>query len=207
MELQKLFSKRILPAITFDRVEDAEPTARALLKAGLDVMEIPFRTGVAAECIRELVKKVPEMHVGAGTIITKEQIHIARDTGAEFGLSPGFNPKVVEEAIKIDFPFIPGVMTPSELELAYELGCNLLKLFPISQIGGVQFIKAILGPYKHLNLRFIPMGGINQENMKGYLDFNEVAAVGGSWMATPKQIMEKDFKTIQANVAKSLSLV
>ncbi|MDX9880568.1 MAG: bifunctional 4-hydroxy-2-oxoglutarate aldolase/2-dehydro-3-deoxy-phosphogluconate aldolase [Prolixibacteraceae bacterium] len=203
--MNELFSKRVLPAVTFDRAEDAEPTAGAFLKAGLDVMEIPFRTDVAVRCIRELVKNVPEMHVGAGTIITKEQIHMARDSGAEFGLAPGFNPKVVEEAIKIDFPFIPGVMTPSELELAFELGCNLLKLFPISQIGGTQFVKAILGPYKHLNLRFIPMGGIAQENMKGYLDFNEVAAVGGSWMATTKQIVEKDFKTIQENVSKSLS--
>ena len=205
MNLQNLFSKRILPAITFDRAEDAEPTARALFKAGLNVMEIPFRTEVAAECIRKLVENVPEMHVGAGTILTVEQVHQAKEAGAKFGLAPGFNPKVVTESFKIGFPFIPGIMTPSELELAFEMGCKILKIFPVSLAGGADFIKAISGPYQHLGLQFIPMGGINLENMNNYLRFPEVMAVGGSWLVQDKFIREGDFLTISKNVEETLA--
>ena len=202
--MKLLLPNRILPAVTFGRVEDAVPTANAFLEGGLNLIEIPFRTPVAATCISELVKKLPEMHIGAGTILTCEQVHQAKETGAEFGLAPGFNPKIVEEAAKINFPFIPGIMTPSEMELAYEMGCTILKLFPIEQMGGIRFVQSLLGPYKHLNLRFIPMGGINLGNMKDYLVFKEVASVGGSWLATPKLIINQEFETIRKNVADAL---
>src|ERR1044072_1401734 len=147
--------QKILPAISIESVEQIYPIAEAFLNAGLNVMEIQFRTQQAAEAIEIIRKHFPGMNVGAGTLLTADILNKAINAGAQFGLSSSLNTKVCSEATPKKFPFIPGVMTPSEIELAYELGYDIQKLFPASQIGGASFLKAVLGPYEQLNIKFI----------------------------------------------------
>jgi 2-dehydro-3-deoxyphosphogluconate aldolase/(4S)-4-hydroxy-2-oxoglutarate aldolase len=205
--LAEALSQKILPAITFDTEEHVLPVAEALLKAGLRVMEIPFRTAIAEKAIAALRKTFPEMYVGAGTLLTTGQLTKAVDAGAQFGLSPGFNQTVCNESKRIGFPFIPGVMTPSEIEFANELGYPILKLFPAGQIGAMSFLKAMQGPYEQLNVQFIPMGGVSIDNMSGYLALKNVIAVGGSWIATKELMEAKNYQAIENNVTEALHKV
>src|ERR1700754_551014 len=152
------FDQKILPAVPFPVIEEVIPVTEAIIKGGLTVMEVAFRTPVAASCIKMIRKVFPEVKIGAGTILTIEQLHRAIDVGAQFGLSPGLNPGIVREAHRLNFSFIPGAMTPSNIEMAVELGCTTLKLFPAAQVGGVDFLKAMEGPYGHLGIQYIPMG-------------------------------------------------
>lgn len=198
--MEKIFQKRILPAITFEDSRLAVQVADAVLKGGLDIMEVPFRTKVAAESIQLIHEAFPEMKIGAGTILSPSQVIEAKKAGAHFGLAPGFNPSVVIEALKNDFLFIPGVMTPSEVELALELGCKIQKLFPATQIGGVAMLNALYGPYGHTGIKFIPMGGVSLDNINEFLCLPNVIAIGGSWLATKAMIAEMAFDTIELNV-------
>lgn len=200
-------TEKILPAVTIEDCSKALDVATAIYAGGVSVMEITFRTSTAAESIASIRNNLPEMHIGAGTILNKEQLHRAQQAGAMFGLSPGFNRSVVEEAIRLNFPFIPGVMTPSDIELALELGFNILKLFPVAQLGGVDFLKALMGPYGHTKVRFIPMGGINLQNMSSYLYLKNVQSVGGSWLATEKLIEECDYEAIRLNTIEAKSII
>ncbi|BDD01204.1 bifunctional 4-hydroxy-2-oxoglutarate aldolase/2-dehydro-3-deoxy-phosphogluconate aldolase [Persicobacter psychrovividus] len=200
----EIFDKiKVLPAVTIPKKEQAVATAKAILAGGLALMEIPFRTEEAAECIALIRKEVPQMHIGAGTILTKEQLHQAKAAGASFALAPGFNPEVVKEAKAIGLPFIPGVMSPSEVELALELGCKVQKLFPATQAGGIGMLKALAGPYGHTGVQFIPMGGVSLKNMNDYLGAPNVVAVGGSWLATKPLIATGDFDQITFNVREA----
>lgn len=205
--LASALQQRLLPAITFEKEEHALPVAEALLNAGLFVMEIPFRTVVAEKAVSVIRKHFPEMKVGAGTILSLEQLQAAINAGAQFGLSPGLNRTVCNKANLKNFPFIPGVMTPSEIESAVEMRFIILKLFPAEQVGGVRFLKAMQGPYEQLNVRFIPMGGINEQNMKAYLQLKNVMAVGGSWLATPEMMVNKDYGTIRQQVLEALQQI
>lgn len=204
--MNTLFSKKVLPAVTIEKTNDAVSTATAILNGGLSIMEIPFRTKVAAECIKVIRNEVPEMIVGAGTILTIEQLYESKKAGAAFALAPGFNPVIVKEAKRIGMPFIPGVMTPSEIELSLELGCTIQKIFPVSQIGGINMLKALLGPYGHTAVQFIPMGGVSLDNINEYLSLKNVIAVGGSWLATPVLVNENNWEQIEMNVKKVLSV-
>jgi len=165
-----------------DDVDAAAPLAEALLAGGLDVMEITLRTGAALAAIRRIATAYPEMLLGAGTLLDPSQVEQARDAGAVFGLAPGLNPRVVQAAANCGMLFAPGVMTPSEVEQAWAIGCKLLKFFPAEPAGGVAMLKALAGPYAHLGLRFIPTGGIHTGNLADYLKVPLVAAIGGSWM-------------------------
>lgn len=171
-----------MPVVVLDSADDAEPLAEALLTGGLDIMEITFRTAAAEEAIRRISSKYPEILVGAGTLLEKDQVLRARDAGALFGLAPGLNPDVVATAKEVDLRFSPGVMTPSEIERALSLGCDILKFFPAGTAGGVEMLKALSGPYGHTGVKFIPTGGITSENLALYLKLPVVAAAGGSWM-------------------------
>ena len=202
--LTEALKKKILPAITFDVVENALPVAEAFLKAGLYVMEIPFRTQSAEQSIRAIRKTFPELNVGAGTLLTPVQVQKALNAGAQFGLSPGYNSTVCNEAKRLDLPFIPGVMTPSEIESASEMGFTIQKLFPAEQLGGIPFLKAMQGPYEQLDVKFIPMGGVNLNNMADYLKLKNVIAVGGSWMVSKELMTNSNYKTIENNVAAAL---
>jgi 2-dehydro-3-deoxyphosphogluconate aldolase / (4S)-4-hydroxy-2-oxoglutarate aldolase len=206
ISFNQVFRKRILPAVTFNALDDVLPVVEAFLNAGLDVMEIPFRTPVAEQAIETIRKLYPQMNVGAGTLLNKGQVRDAVNAGARFGLAPGINKTVCEEACKMGLPFIPGSMTPSEIEAAYEMGFKIQKLFPAEQIGAVSFLKAMQGPYEGLGIQFIPMGGVNRANLSSYLQMRNVLAVGGSWLATTELIRQKNFKQIEMNVLDSLQL-
>jgi 2-dehydro-3-deoxyphosphogluconate aldolase/(4S)-4-hydroxy-2-oxoglutarate aldolase len=182
----RIARRRVLSAAIIDAPEHAVPLANALLAGGLDVMEVTFRNAHAAECVRRIRREVPDMCVGAGTLLNAAQIDEARAAGAQFGVSPGFNPRVVGAAIERGFCFIPGVITPGEMEQAVELGCPWVKFFPAAVAGGIEFLKAIAAPYGHTALRIIPLGGISEANMSEYLAMPIVAAVGGSWLTDRK---------------------
>jgi 2-dehydro-3-deoxyphosphogluconate aldolase/(4S)-4-hydroxy-2-oxoglutarate aldolase len=203
--LAAILSQRILPAVTFEKEEHILPVAEALVKAGLLTMEIPFRTGIASNAIELIRKKFPEINIGAGTLLSPSQVKEANNAGAQFGLSPGFNQQVCDESARYQLPFIPGVMTPSEIEIACSQGYTILKLFPAEQLGGLAFLKAMQGPYEQLKVQFIPMGGVNINNLKEYISLRNVIAVGGSWIATKELMNQKDYKTIEENARKAIS--
>jgi 2-dehydro-3-deoxyphosphogluconate aldolase/(4S)-4-hydroxy-2-oxoglutarate aldolase len=202
--LNTALQQKILPAVTFLSAGEALPVAEAILKGGLYVMEITFRTSAAAEAINLIRKNLPEMYVGAGTLLSGIQIKQAVEAGAQFGLAPGFNPSVCNNAIKNNLPFIPGVMTPSEIERAAEMGFDILKLFPAAQLDGIGFLKALSEPYLQLQTKFIPMGGVSVHNMNEYLQQKNVIAVGGSWLAKGDLISEKKFDKITELVREAL---
>jgi 2-dehydro-3-deoxyphosphogluconate aldolase/(4S)-4-hydroxy-2-oxoglutarate aldolase len=179
---QRIASRRILSAAVIASPSHAVPLANALLAGGLDVMEVTFRNPHAAECIRRIRAEVPRMCVGAGTLLTLGQLDEARTAGAQFGVSPGFNPTVVRAAVDRNFLFIPGVLTPGEMEQSLELGCPWVKFFPAAAAGGVDFIKAVAAPYAHTSLRLIPLGGVTEQTLADYLALPLVVAVGGSWL-------------------------
>ena len=201
-----LSEKRVLPAVTFSSLHYVLPVAEAFLRGGMNIMEVALRTDTAIQAIGIIKANFPEMTIGAGTILNISQLQEAVEAGAEFGLSPSLNLNVVNEAMKLQFPFIPGVMTPSEIETAYNHGCTILKLFPVSSIGGISFLKAIQSPYAHLPFQFIPMGGINLENMNEYLSLKNVIAVGGSWLATESLMKAHDYQAIEKNSREALQV-
>jgi 2-dehydro-3-deoxyphosphogluconate aldolase/(4S)-4-hydroxy-2-oxoglutarate aldolase len=182
--------------------ESAVPLARALLAGGVETIELTFRTPKALEALSRITSEVPEMLVGAGTVLTTEQLRDALDAGAAFAVAPGFNPDIVRAAADIGIPFAPGVMTPSEIEGAYALGCTrLLKFFPASVAGGLAGLRTLAAPYRHLGLRFLPLGGLKRENTAEWLSEPLVAACGGSWIAPAALIAANDWEAIAANAA------
>ncbi len=204
--MQRLVEKRVMPAVTIERCEDAGSVAEALLAGGLDVFEITLRTPDALKAIEAVRTRFPSMLVGAGTILSEEQVDAAIDAGAQFGVSPGLNTAVLERARQKNFPFIPGVMTPSDVEVGLAKGYLLQKFFPAETVGGVSMLRALGGPYSHTGLKFIPLGGIHPDNASAYLKLSLVAAIGGSWIADKKLIEAKDWSQITRNTAEIVSL-
>jgi len=188
--IDHILTKRIVPVVVLDHAESAEPLAEALLAGGLDIMEITFRTAAAEESIRRIAKRFPEILLGAGTLLNQDQVRRAKDAGAVFGLAPGLNPGIIDAAREVCLQFSPGVMTPSEVELALSLDCRLLKFFPAEVAGGVNMLKALSGPYAHTGVKFIPTGGVSSGNLTDYLKLPVVAAIGGSWMVDKKLVNE-----------------
>ena len=205
--LQEALKQKILPAITFEDAAHALPVAEAFLNAGLNVIEIPVRTADALKSITSIRNKFPAMFVGAGTLLSVTTLKQALNAGAQFGLSSSLNVTICNEANTLQLPFIPGVMTPSEIELAYESGCSIQKLFPAEQIGGPSFLKAMQGPYDQLNIQFVPMGGISISNMHLYHALKNVIAIGGSWLASKEMIASKNYKGIEATVKEALQRI
>lgn len=186
--MQKILDRRVVPVAVIDRVADAVPLAEALRRGGLDLIEVTFRTPAAADAIRAIRKAFPDMLVGAGTVLTEQQVESARDAGAAFAVAPGLNETTVRKALALKLPFVPGIMTPSEVERALALGCSLLKFFPAEPAGGVKMLKALAGPFGHTGVRFIPLGGVSPDNAASYLALPLVAAVGGTWIAEKKLV-------------------
>ncbi|MGZ4987344.1 MAG: bifunctional 4-hydroxy-2-oxoglutarate aldolase/2-dehydro-3-deoxy-phosphogluconate aldolase, partial [Limisphaerales bacterium] len=184
--MKLLLQRRVLYIAIFDRVEDALPVCKALLAGGLDILEVPLRTSCALASISAIRKAFPQMHVGAGTVLSTDQLKQAIDAGATFGVAPGLNENVVSAARDLKIPFIPGVMTPTETDRALELGCHILKLFPASVLGGPAMLKALAAPFAHMGAKFIPMGGVSNENAAEYLSISATAAIGGTWLADRK---------------------
>lgn len=200
MTSQKIFDKiaelKIVPVIAIDSVDAALPLADALLAGGLPVAEITFRTDAAAAVMRKIARERPEMLLGAGTVLTPQQLRHAADAGAEFAVSPGFNPDVVREAADRSIPFAPGVMTPTDVEAALAQDLRVLKFFPAGAAGGPKFLKSLAAPYSHTGVKFIPTGGVNVNNLAEYLNLDVVGAVGGSWIAKRDVIAAKDWGAI-----------
>ena len=180
-ELQKkFFSIGVIPVIAIEDAEKAVPLARALVKGGLPAAEVTFRTAAAEEAIRRIATEVPEMRVGAGTVLTREQADRAIAAGSQFIVSPGFNPDITRYVIEKGVAMMPGTATPGEMEQAMSMGLDVVKFFPAEQNGGVAKLKALAGPYG--NLRWMPTGGVNTKNMMDYLSFDHIIACGGTWM-------------------------
>lgn len=195
---------RLLPVVVLDRPEDAVPLARALVAGGLPVAEVTFRTEAAAQSIRRMVDEVPEILVGAGTVLTVEQVDAAHAAGAKFLVTPGFNPAVVTRAQELGLPIVPGINNPTGVEQAMSYGLSLVKFFPAEPTGGVPFLKALSGPYGAM--RFIPTGGIGPKNLDTYLTLRPVLACGGSWMVEPALIRAGDFTRITELTAEAVAL-
>jgi len=203
-----LTHKKIVPVVVgVEKADDAVPLAEALLEGGLNVIEVTFRAANAAEAVHAIAQKVPEMILGAGTLLTAAQVNAAREAGAQFGVAPGLNLDVVAAAKKMDMAFIPGVMTPSEVENALAAGCKLLKFFPANVAGGIPMLKALAAPYAQTGVKFIALGGIKSDNMGEYLAESIVAAVGGSWLVEPALVAKRDWKTVTARTREALQIV
>lgn len=197
----------VLPVIAIEHPEHAVPLADALLQGGLPVAEITFRTAAAAEVIARMTQERPSLLVGAGTVLDRISLDIAKKSGARFGLAPGFDPEVVDHAAAGGFPFVPGVMTPSELSAAMRRGARVVKFFPAGTIGGPEALKSIGAPFAHLGLRFVPTGGVNPANMADWLKTPGVAAVGGTWIARTEDIRAGAWKKIAANAREAVAAV
>jgi 2-dehydro-3-deoxyphosphogluconate aldolase / (4S)-4-hydroxy-2-oxoglutarate aldolase len=197
----------VIPVLSVEEVERAEPLADALAAGGLPVAEITFRTAAAAAVIERLARRRPDVLVGAGTVLSVESLLAARDAGARFALAPGFTPEVVAKAQEIGMPFFPGVMTPSEIQGALACGARVVKFFPAQAAGGPAMLRALAAPYAFYGVRFIPTGGVNSENLEAWLALESVVAVGGTWIATPQQIAGGDWVGIRGRAAAARAAV
>jgi 2-dehydro-3-deoxyphosphogluconate aldolase/(4S)-4-hydroxy-2-oxoglutarate aldolase len=194
--LSRLEQIGIIPVIKIDDAARAVPLAKALAAGGIPCAEITFRTAQGARAITRINEEVPETLLGAGTVLSVEQVDKAIAAGAQFIVSPGFNPKVVAHCLEKGIPVVPGCATPSDIERALEFGLEAVKFFPAEQAGGLDYIKAIVAPYT--SLRFLPTGGVNQDNIGAYTRFEKVLACGGSWMAGSDLINTGGFDKITA---------
>jgi 2-dehydro-3-deoxyphosphogluconate aldolase / (4S)-4-hydroxy-2-oxoglutarate aldolase len=192
--ITRLGRARVVPVASLDDGDQADATARALQRGGLDCIEITFRTAAAAEALRR-ARAVDGMLVGAGTVLSPEQAAVAADAGADFAVAPGTNPAVVEACRALGLPFFPGVATPSEIETARALGRTTLKLFPAAQVGGVGFLRAVSATYP--DVRFLPTGGIGADTAADYLAVPSVLAVGGSWLVRPELLRAGRFDEVE----------
>lgn len=193
--LQRFEKLGIIPVVKIDDANNAAPLAKALCEGGLPVAEVTFRTDAAEEAIRKMVEACPDMFVGAGTVLTTEQVDRAIAAGCKFIVSPGLNPKVVKYCQEKNIPITPGTSSPTDIEQAIELGLEAVKFFPAEQSGGIAKIKAMAAPY--VNMRFMPTGGINAKNIISYLDFPKILACGGSWMVSEALINSGQFDEIK----------
>jgi 2-dehydro-3-deoxyphosphogluconate aldolase / (4S)-4-hydroxy-2-oxoglutarate aldolase len=197
----------VVPVVTVERLEMALPLADALMDGGLPIAEITFRTPAAADVIRRLTEERPELLVGAGTVLSVENLRAAQECGARFGVAPGLNPDVVAEAARLGLPFIPGVATASEIERGLALGCRMLKLFPAALLGGPPLVNVLAGPFGHTGVQFMPSGGVTAESLAAYLACPTVAAVGGTWIARKETLAAGDWQEIRARSQEAREIV
>ena len=191
---EQFYDYAVVPVVVLDDAEDAAPLAEALVKGGIPSAEVTFRTEAAEESIRIMSEKYPEMLVGAGTVLTTEQVDRAVAAGAKFIVSPGFDPEIVDYCMEKNIPVFPGCVSPSEVAQAVKRGLKVVKFFPAEQAGGLAMLKAMAAPYTML--KFMPTGGINTKNLKEYLGFSKILCCGGSWMVKGDMIKNKEFDKI-----------
>lgn len=197
----------IIAVVSLESLDDAIPTAEALMSGGVRAIELTLRSPVALDALSLLCQKIPDMLVGAGTVLTAEQVERVHDIGAAFAVAPGVNANVIKTARRLDLPFAPGVCTPTDIESAVELGCHVLKFFPAESIGGLSYLRSAAAPYAHLGLRFIPLGGLNAENASNYLDDPLILALGGSWIAPADSISRADWDGISHRARQAMAIV
>ena len=194
----------VVPVVVLEDTEDALPLAKALCEGGLPCAEVTFRTDSAEESIKIMTEAFPDMLVGAGTVLTAEQVDQAVKAGAKFIVSPGFDPEIVDYCILKDIPVFPGCITPSEVAQAVKRGLKVIKFFPAEQFGGIAAIKALAAPYT--DIKFMPTGGINPKNLENYLSDDKIIACGGSWMVKGNLIKEGRFDEIRILTAEAVKL-
>ncbi len=204
---KKINDTGVVAVLVIDDVNHAVPMARALLKGGVDAIELTLRTPAAIDSAKAIKKEVPEMTLGFGTVLTVDQVKAVVDVGADFAVSPGCNPKIIVEARKQGLSFAPGIMTPTDIEIAVEQECRILKFFPAATSGGLKHLESMSAPYNHLGLKFIPLGGCNIDNASSYLQSPLVAAIGGTWIAKRPLIQSEDWDTIAKNAREIRTLI
>ena len=202
--LNKIGNLHIVPVVVMEKADNSEPLAEALLAGGLPCAEITFRTDAAAESIKR-ISNYKDICLGAGTVLSVEQVKQAVDAGAQFIVTPGFNPKVVGYCVENNIPVTPGICNPTQIEMGLEYGLKIFKFFPAEAYGGIKTLKAISSPYKIV--KFIPTGGINIKNLRDYLSLNNVFACGGSWPVKSHLIQEHKFNQITALVKEAVNIV
>ena len=203
--LEQISKIGIVPVVKIDNAADALPLAKALCAGGLPCAEVTFRTSAAAEAIKIMTDNFPSMCVGAGTVLNAEQVDAAVAAGAKFIVSPGLNPRTVKYCVEKNIPITPGTSSPSDIEQAIELGLDVVKFFPAEQSGGLAKIKAMAAPY--VNMKFMPTGGINPQNVREYLAYDRIAACGGSWMVKNTMIENNEFDRIEELVKEAVEIV
>ena len=203
--LEKIKNIGIVPVVVLDNAEDAKPLAKALFDGGLPCAEVTFRTEAAEESIKKIKEEFPDMLLGAGTVLEIEQVDRATAAGATFIVSPGLNPDIVKHCMNKGIPIIPGVASPSEIEVALSFGLEVVKFFPSEASGGINMIKALAAPYT--TIKFMPTGGINEKNIQVYLAFDKIIACGGSWMVKNELIAGKEFDKIKKLTKQAVQLV
>lgn len=202
---QQLTEFKIIPVIVIENMEDALKLGQILTDCNLPIAEITFRTAAAKEAIKALKEAYPALIVGAGTVLNPKQADDAREAGADFIVSPGFNVQTVQACRSLDVPIIPGVNNPTAIEMALNEGITEMKFFPAEASGGIAMLKALLAPYKDIVI--MPTGGINQNNVKDYLAVERIIACGLSWMVDPKLIKEGDWATIESRILEINKIV
>lgn len=202
---EKITEFGVVPVVVLNDANDAKPLADALVEGGLPCAEVTFRTEAAEESIRIMTNAYPDMLVGAGTILTTEQVDRAVTAGAKFIVSPGFDPEIVDYCLEKEIPVFPGCVTPSEVAQAVKRGLKVIKFFPAEQYGGVSTIKALAAPYTMV--KFMPTGGVNAGNLKDYLSCDKIACCGGSWMVKGDLIKAGEFDRIREMTREAVELV
>jgi 2-dehydro-3-deoxyphosphogluconate aldolase/(4S)-4-hydroxy-2-oxoglutarate aldolase len=207
MDTASFLKQRLICVAVIDQPADAVPLTEALLAGGLNCIEVTFRTAGAAESIANIRRALPSAVVGAGTLLTADQVKKAVDAGAQFGVSPGLSEAVSRAAHENKLPLFPGVITPTEVMAALELGWKHLKFFPAETFGGMNALKALAGPFGHTGVQFVPTGGITAATLPSYLALPQVAAIGGSWMAERKLVADKAWDKITTLTAEAMKIV
>ncbi len=205
--IKKIDEAGIIAVLIIDDVKHAVPLVRALLAGGVDAIELTLRTPAALESAKAIKKEVPEMSLGFGTVLTVDQVKAVIDVGADFAVSPGCNPKIIREAQKQGLSFAPGIMTPTDIEMALEEGCRILKFFPAETSGGMAHLTSITAPYQYLGLKFIPLGGCNINNARSYLESDLITAIGGTWLAKRPLIQSENWGAITKNAQEIRTLI
>ena len=204
---RKIETAGIIAVLVINDAEKAVPLARTLADSGIKAIELTLRTAAAMESMKRIINEVPEMTCGAGTVLTTDQVRQVSSAGVDFAVAPGLNLNVMNEASRKAVPFAPGISIPSEIESAVENGCNILKFFHAEGMGGIKYLKGINAPYSFLGLRYMPLGGLNIDNMHSYLEAPEVIALGGSWIAPPRLIDAGDWDSIARNADEAVKIL
>lgn len=205
--IKKVDDAGVVAVLVIDELKDAVPVAKSLLAGGVTAIELTLRTPIAFEAAKAIKAEVPEMTLGFGTVLTTKQAEACAKVGADFAVAPGCNPNVIKAAIDNGLSFAPGIVTPSEIEVAVELGCRVLKLFPAETSGGMKNLENMVAPYKYLGLKFIPLGGLNINNAASYLESPLITAIGGSWIAKQDMIQAQNWEVITKNAQEITDLI
>jgi 2-dehydro-3-deoxyphosphogluconate aldolase/(4S)-4-hydroxy-2-oxoglutarate aldolase len=205
--IEKIQTAGVVAVLVIDQLQHTIPLANALLAGGIDAIELTLRTPIALDAAKLVKAELPQITLGLGTVITVDQVKEAVDIGADFAVAPGCNPTIIAAAKEHGLSFAPGVVTPTDIELAIEQGCRILKYFPAETAGGMKYLSNISAPYQHMDLKFIPLGGIKVDNVIDYLHSPLIAAIGGSWIAPRSMIRGEDWEGIKQNAMQIRSLI